>query len=114
MRALAAIAAAALLGGAAPPDPPVDADLPRPAPGFGQALDTGPAPAFAQPKRDAPLDPAIAALVVARLVALHLLDSAADAQDAGKAADAVSGFQAGVGLKPTGVLDRKTLAMMAL
>jgi len=111
MYALAAIAAAALLGGAAPP---VDADLPRPAPGFDQALDTGPAPAFAQPKRDAPLDPAIAALVVSRLVALHLLDSAADAQDAGKAADAVRGFQAGVGLKPTGVLDRKTLAMMAL
>lgn len=102
---------AALLIGAAPP---VDGDLPKPAPGFETTMDTGPAPAFAQPKHDTPLDPAIAALVVERLVALHLLDKAADAQDAGKSAEAIRGFQAGVGLKATGVLDRKTLAMMAL
>jgi len=102
---------AALLIGAAPP---VDGDLPKPAPGFETTMDTGPAPAFAQPKHDAPLDPAIAALVVERLLALHLLDKAADAQDAGKATEAIRGFQAGVGLKATGVLDRKTLAFFAL
>jgi hypothetical protein len=102
---------AALLGGATPP---VDSDLPKPAPGFSESLDTGPAPAFAQPKHDAPLDPAIAALVVDRLVQLHLLDSVADARDAVKAAEAIKGFQVGVGLKATGVLDRKTLALMAL
>lgn len=94
---------ALLLIAAAPPDP---------APGF----DTrgAPGPAFAQPRRDAPLDPIVAQLVVNRLVQLHLLDNAADAQDPGKAALAISGFQAGVGLKPTGVLDRKTLAFFAL
>ena len=102
---------AALLIGATPP---VDGDLPKVAPGFASAIDTGPAPAFAQPAHDAPLDPAIAALVVDRLVALHLLDNPAEAQDAGKAAQAIRGFQAGVGLKPTGVLDRKTLAFFAL
>jgi hypothetical protein len=111
VRTIATAAWAALLIGAAPP---VDGDLPRPAPGFDSALDTGPAPAFAQPKHDQPLEPAIAALVVERLVALHLLDKTADAQDATKAAEAIRGFQAGVGLKVTGVLDRKTLAFFAL
>jgi len=94
---------ALLLAVAAPPDA---------APGFS---DSGPpAPVFARPKHDAALDPAIAQLVVARLVQLHLLDSAADALDAVKAAGAIKGFQTGVGLKPTGVLDRKTLALLAL
>lgn len=108
---LALVLASLALTGAAPP---VDGDLPAPAPGFAATLDTGPAPAFAQPRHDAPLDPAIAALVVARLVGLHLLDNAAEAQDAVRAAAAIRGFQAGVGLKPTGVLDRKTLALLAL
>ena len=102
---------AALMTGAVPP---VDGDLPNPAPGFNSAQDTGPAPAFARPKREAALDPAIAALVVDRLVALHLLDKPADAQDAAKAAEAIKGFQSGLGLKPTGVLDHKTLAFFAL
>lgn len=93
--------------------PPVDGDLPKAAPGFA-ALDTGPAPAFVQPRHDAPLDPPVAALVVARLVQLHLLDTPADAQDAARAAEAVRAFQTSVGLKPTGLLDRKTLALMAL
>jgi hypothetical protein len=94
---------ALLLVAAAPPDA---------APGF----DTGGTsmPAFAQPRRDAPLDPTLARLVVNRLVQLHLLDNAADAQDPAKAADAIRGFQIGVGLKSTGVLDRKTLAFFAL
>jgi len=105
-----ALCAIALAGAA----PPIDADLPAPAPGFAAALDTGPAPAFVQPRHDPPLDPAIASLVVARLVGLHLLDSAADAQDAGRAAAAIRGFQAGIGVKSTGVLDRKTPALMGL
>jgi hypothetical protein len=94
---------ALLLAAATPPDA---------APGFSDSAP--PAPVFARPKHDAPLDPTIAQQVIARLVQLHLLDSAADAQDARKAADAVRGFQASAGLKPTGVLDRKTLALMAL
>jgi peptidoglycan hydrolase-like protein with peptidoglycan-binding domain len=69
---------------------------------------------FARPKHDAPLDPAIAQLVVARLIQLHLLDSPAEAVDPAKTAEAIKGFQAGVGLRQTGVLDRKTLAMLAL
>jgi hypothetical protein len=105
-----ALALFALTGAA----PPVDGDLPAPAPGFAATLDTGPAPAFAQPRHDAPLDPAIAALVVARLVGLHLLDTAAEAQDAARAAAAIRGFQASIGAKQTGVLDRKTLALMGL
>ena len=102
---------ATLLAGATPP---VDGDLPKPAPGFDSALDTGPAPAFARPKHDAPLDAAIAALVVERLVALHLLDTPADAQNPARAAEAIRGFQSGLGLKPTGVLDHKALAFFAL
>ena len=97
----ARILMALMVGGAAPSDI---------ASGFATDLP----PAFAQPKHAAPLDPTITELVVARLVQLHLLDRASDAQDATKAAMAIKGFQAGVGLKPTGVLDRKTLAMFAL
>lgn len=110
----AALALALCAGPALGAMPPVDADLPTPAPGFAAALDTGPAPAFVQPKRDTPLEPAIAALVVARLMGLRLLDSTADAQDPGRAAAAIRGFQTGIGVKPTGVLDRKTLALMGL
>lgn len=105
-----ALALFALTGAA----PPVDGDLPAPAPGFAAALDTGPAPAFAQPRHDPPLDPAIAALVVARLVGLHLFDNAAEATDPVHAASAIKGFQASIGAKQTGVLDRKTLALMGL
>jgi len=104
---------------AAPPEPApsIDADL-GPADGAGPAApgfdaDTAP-PAFVQPKRDTPLDPVIAQLIVARLVQLHLLANAAEAQDPAKAADAIKGFQAGVGLKPTGVLDQVTIANFAL
>jgi len=82
------------------------------APGFGDSA--GPAPAFVQPRHDTPLDPVVAAQVVARLVQLHLLDRAEDALDPARAAAAIRGFQAGVGLRATGVLDRKTLAFMAL
>ena len=73
-----------------------------------------PPTAFAQPRRDAPLDPVVAQLIVTRLIALHLLSGAHDAQDPAKAAAAVRNFQAGIGIKPTGVLDRKTIALMAL
>jgi hypothetical protein len=100
---LIGLALAVPLIAAAPPDPAPGFDTAAPAP-----------PAFAQPRHDAPLDPVIAQLVVARLVQLRLLGSADEAQDAAKAADAVKGFQAGVGLKPTGLLDRKTIAMLAL
>lgn len=95
------MACAALLVGAAPPDPGFD-------------LDASPTTAFVQGKHDTPIDPVTAQQVVARLLQLHLLDSADEARDAAKAADAVKEFQAGVGLKPTGVLDRKTLALLAL
>ncbi len=67
-----------------------------------------------QPKKDAPLDPVVAQLIVARLVQLHLLANGADAQDPIKVGDAIRGFQSSIGSKPTGVLDRKTIALMAL
>ena len=102
-----ALCAIALAGAA----PPIAGDLPAPAPGVP---DTGKSAAFAQPRHDPPLDPTFAALVVARLIGLHLLDTATDAQDAGRATAAIKGFQAGVGLKPTGLLDRRTLALLAL
>ncbi len=94
---------ALLLTAMAPPDA---------TPGF----DTGgtSATAFVQPRRDTPLDAAVAQLVVNRLLQLRLLDNAADAQDPAKAAAAIRGFQSSVGLKPTGLLDRRTLALFAL
>lgn len=107
-RTLAGVLLATMLAGAAPP--PIDGDNPVASPGF----DTGPAPVFAQPRHDPPLDPVIAQLVVERLIRLRLLDTSADAQDAAKTAAAIRGFQSGLGLKPTGVLDRKTLALLAL
>jgi hypothetical protein len=93
----------ALLLAAAPPDP---------APGFDPPPDHQ--PAFARPAREASLDPVVAAQVVARLVALHLLDTPADADDPVKARAAIAGFQSGLGLRPTGVLDRRTLAFFGL
>lgn len=100
---LAGAALALLLCAAAPPVP---------APGFDTGSDAP--PAFVLPKHDGPLDPTIVRLVVARLVQLHLLDNPAEAQDVAKATEAIRGFQSGVGLKPTGVLDRRTLAFFAL
>ena len=82
------------------------------APGFDPPPDH--LPAFARPAHAAPLDPVIAAQVVARLIALHLLDSAADADNPARARAAIAGFQSGLGLKPTGVLDKRTLAFFAL
>jgi hypothetical protein len=67
-----------------------------------------------QPKKEAPIAPETAQLVVQRLVELHLLDDAASAADPAKLTAAIRGFQSGIGRKPTGVLDHKTLALMAL
>jgi hypothetical protein len=91
------------------PDPV--ASVPSPAPGFDT---NAPSLDLPQPKRDAPLDPAIAELIVARLVELHLLTDAAQARDPVKLGEAIRGFQSGIGVKPTGLLDRKTIALMAL
>lgn len=75
-------------------------------PGF-----TTPPPAItlAQPRRDTPIDPLVARLVIARLVELHLLDHPEDATDAAKVRDALRAFQQAAGLRATGVLDRVTL-----
>jgi len=103
---------------APPPSEPAAAvaapvtDAPTPVqPGFDANL---PPVTLPQPKKDKPLDPVVAQLIVVRLVALHLLASTADAQDPVKVGDAIRGFQSGIGSKPTGVLDRKTIALMAL
>ncbi|WP_420382350.1 hypothetical protein [Novosphingobium sp.] len=87
--------------------PPTDA----PAPGFDAGL---PPIALPQPRKDAPLDPMVAQAIVARLVSLHLLVSVSDAADPAKLAEAIKGFQASIGSKPTGLLDRKTVSLMAL
>jgi hypothetical protein len=93
---------------AAPPPPaPVDAEI---VPGFS----ADPVPVLPQPRHDAPLDPVTVQLIVARLVRLHALDRPADAQDPAKLADAVRAVQAGMGIKATGLLDRHTIALLAL
>ncbi|GEM_PF-1930549 len=87
-------------------------DTPRAVkPGFDANL---PPVDLPQPKKDTPLDPAIAQLIVARLVQLHLLATSAEAQDPIKLGEAIRGFQSSIGSKPTGLLDRKTIALMAL
>ena len=101
-----------LLAAAAPPPDGVATDGPTQLqPGFDV---NAPPVALPQPRKDKPLDPAVAQLIVARLVELHLLASPADAQDPVKLGDAIRGFQSGIGSKPTGLLDRKTIALMAL
>jgi len=97
---------------AAPPSDPAPNDMPTPVqPGFDANL---PPVSLPQPKKDKPLNPVVAQLIVVRLVALHLLASPTDAQDPVKLGDAIKGFQSGIGSKPTGLLDRKTIALMAL
>ena len=99
----------------APPTVAADAgigDTPTPVqPGFDANL---PPVELPQPKKDRPLDPVIAQLIVARLVQLHLLATPAEARDPIKLGDAIRGFQSSIGSKPTGLLDRKTIALMAL
>ena len=67
-----------------------------------------------QRKKDTPLDPVVVRLIVARLVQLHLLATPAEAWDPIKLGEAICGFQSSIGSKPTGLLDRKTIALMAL
>jgi hypothetical protein len=71
-------------------------------------------PVLPQPRKDKPIDPATTRLVIDRLVELHLLDDAAAASDPAKLTAAIKGFQSGIGRKANGVLDHKTLALMAL
>ncbi len=95
---------ALLLQVATPGDAPVQ-------PGFDTSL---PPITLPQPKKDKPLEPYVAQLIVARLVSLHLLETTADAQDPAKLSEAIKGFQSSIGAKPTGLLDRKTISLMAL
>lgn len=102
---------AGLISGSAvaapPPTAPADAIV---APGFS----ADPVPVLPQPRRDAPLDPVTVQLIVARLVQLHALGTPAEAQDPAKLADAVRAVQSGMGIKVTGLLDRRTIALLAL
>lgn len=64
------------------------------------------------PSAIGPIDTLITLRIVARLVQLHLLATPADAMDPAVAGEAIKAFQNGVGIPPTGVLDRDTIGLL--
>jgi Putative peptidoglycan binding domain len=68
--------------------------------------------AAALPAGSGTLDSATVQRIVDRLVALHLLASAADAQNADAMVQAIKQFQTSSGITPSGALDRDTLGLL--
>ena len=94
---------------AAPPDAVTVPDLPPPA----TAPLVTPSPvAAALPAGSGVLDSATVQRIVDRLVAMHFLYAAADAQDSEVMAQAIRDFQESAGISPTGTLDRDTIGRL--
>jgi hypothetical protein len=86
--------------------PPVPAPLPT-------TLAAAPPPlAAALPAGSGVLDSATVQRIVDRLVQLHFLASAADAQDPDTLTEAIREFQINAGISPTGTLDRDTVGRL--
>ena len=93
---------------AAPVVPPALDVVPAPSP----APATSPAPppaAAALPAGSGVLDSATVQRIVDRLVSLHFLANAADAQDPDLLTQAIREFQSNAGISPSGTLDRDTV-----
>lgn len=105
-------------------DQPTDADAPRlvipratlhhvaPRPLPRPTSDTPPASQPTLPSAAGPIDPTTTQRIIARLVQLHWLNSATDAQDAGQLTAAIKAYQGSVGIPPTGLLDGDTIGML--
>ena len=81
----------------------------------GAAATSAPAassPAAALPAGSGALDSATVQRIVERLVALHFLASASDAQSADTLAQAIRDFQTSTGISPSGTLDRDTIGRL--
>jgi hypothetical protein len=94
---------------AAPPDAVSVPDLPPPA---TAPLVTPQPVAAALPSGSGVLDSATVQRIVDRLVAMHFLYAAADAQDADALTQAIRDFQESAGISPTGTLDRDTIGRL--
>ena len=94
---------------AAPQTPPTDAldALPQ-----TPATPSAPAVTAALPPGSGVLDSATVQRIVDRLLALHFLASAADAQDAEALAQAIRDFQSSIGISASGTLDRDTVGRL--
>jgi hypothetical protein len=86
--------------------PPVPAPLPT------TLADAPPPLAAALPAGSGVLDSATVQRIVDRLVQLHFLASAADAQDPDTLTEAIREFQINAGISPTGTLDRDTVGRL--
>ena len=69
-------------------------------------------PAAALPAGSGVLDSATVQRIVDRLVSLHILASAADAQDPDRLTAAIRDFQTSAGISPTGIFDRDTVGRL--
>ncbi|KUR70313.1 hypothetical protein AQZ52_15815 [Novosphingobium fuchskuhlense] len=68
--------------------------------------------ATALPAGSGVLDSATVQRIVDRLVSLHFLANAADAQDPDLLTQAIREFQANAGISPSGTLDRDTVGRL--
>jgi hypothetical protein len=85
---------------------------PRSAPAPAPALRPAPQAAAALPAGSGTLDSATVQRIVDRLVALHFLSSAMDAQNPELIAQAIRDFQLSAGISPTATLDRDTIGRL--
>jgi hypothetical protein len=98
-------------------DEPAAADAPLPldalpAPSPAPALPAPPPAAAALPAGSGVLDSATIQRIVDRLVGLHFLANAADAQDPDLLTQAIREFQSNAGISPSGTLDRDTVGRL--
>jgi hypothetical protein len=100
------------------PDEPADADAPLPLdaltpPSPAPALPAPPPAAAALPAGSGLLDSATIQRIIDKLVGLHFLANAADAQDPDLLTQAIREFQSNAGMSPSGTLDRDTVGRLA-
>jgi len=102
------------------PDEPSDAPPPEApdmaSPPLARETDTAAPPlapqAAALPAGSGALDSATVQRIVDRLVALHYLTNAAEAQNPDAMVQAIKDFQSGAGISPSGTLDRDTIGRL--
>lgn len=105
------------------PPPETQANRPAPSPPADQTDTTGGArsssaphiaPPATLPAGSGTLDSATTQRIIDRLVELHFLNSAADAQNPDAVVLAIRDFQASIGISPSGTMDRDTVGRLTL